>query len=316
MPPRPTRYFTKTAIDFNQQLQKLQARGLVVADEPRALRYLANISYYRLSGYWGSFLVPSTSQFQPGTTFDDILDRYQFDKQLRLLCLEAIERLEISFRTQIIYHITRYTGDNNWYEQPRFLKRSTPAEQAASTKLLSTIRGELDRAKSKTFIAEYYRFYDQPRNPPAWMVLELLSFGTLYNLFAQFVDTTPKLAIANHFNLALRVFDSWMQSINGVRNKCAHHDRLWDISMKPMLSNQRGHAGYWLTEPNVTAINTKIYYTLSIFNFLMVQVSQTSSFGRRVVALLREYDLIAPGLHQQHMGFPAGWDQEIMWLEP
>ena len=70
-PPRPLRHFTKQAIDFPQQLQ--QTRGLVVADEPRALRYLANISYYRLSGYWGSLLTS-------GTTLDDILHRYQFDK--------------------------------------------------------------------------------------------------------------------------------------------------------------------------------------------------------------------------------------------
>lgn len=94
----------------------------------------------------------------------------------------------------------------------------------------------MDRAKSKPFIAHYYRFYDLSCNPPAWMVLELLSFSTLHNLFSQFVDTRP--------NLALRVFDSGTQSINGVRNKRAHHDRLWDILMKPMLSNQRGHAGY------------------------------------------------------------------------
>lgn len=64
-----------------------------------------------------SLFPPSTANFQPSTTLDDILQRYQFDKQLRL---EAIERLEISFRTQIIYHITRcYTGDNNWFEQER-----------------------------------------------------------------------------------------------------------------------------------------------------------------------------------------------------
>ena len=177
------------------------------------------------------------------------------------------------------------------------------------------IRGELARAKGKTFIADYCRFYDQPRNPPAWMVLELLSFGTLHKLFELFVDAKPKLAIANHFNVALTVFDFWMHSINFVRNKCAHPDRLWDISMKSMLSNQRGHAGYWLTEPNVTAINTKVYFILSIFNFLMVQVSQTFSFGRKVVALLRKYDMITAGLHRQHMGFPAGWGKEIMWLE-
>ncbi|SMB80272.1 hypothetical protein SAMN00120144_3795 [Hymenobacter roseosalivarius DSM 11622] len=45
MPPRSIRHFTKPTIDFTQQLQKLQARGLVVADQSRPLRYLANISY-------------------------------------------------------------------------------------------------------------------------------------------------------------------------------------------------------------------------------------------------------------------------------
>lgn len=311
----PTRHFTKPAIDFTQQVYKLRARGLVIADEPRALRYLANISYYRLSGYWASFLLPGTSTFRPSATLDDILHLYQFDKQLRLLCLEAIERLEIALRTQIIYHFTHYTGDNNWYEQLRFFKRGTPLEQADSAKLLATIRQELARARGKTFIADYYRFYDQPRNPPAWMVLELLSFGTLLKLFDLFIDTKPKLAVANHFNLALTVFNSWMQSLNVVRNKCAHHDRLWDLAMKPMLANQRGHAGYWLTEPRVATINTKVYYTLSIFNFLMVQVSQTSSFGQKVRDLLREYDITALGYHQQHMGFPADWEKETMWLE-
>lgn len=313
--PAPIRRFTKPAIDFAQQLQKLRSRGLVIGDESRALRYLANISYYRLSGYWGRFLAPGTTTFQPGTKLDDILHIYQFDKQLRLLCLEAIERLEIAFRTQIIYHITHYTGDNNWYEKPRNFKRSTPAEQAASDKLLLTIRGELNRAKGKIFIADYYRFYDHPRNPPAWMVLELLSFGTLYKLFELFVDTKPKLAIANHFNLALTVFDSWMQGINVVRNKCAHHDRLWDISMKPLLATHRSHAGYWLDTPDVAAINTNMYYVLSIFNFLMVQVSQTSGFGQKVISLLREYKIIATGMHHANMGFPTTWEKETMWLE-
>lgn len=81
-------------------------------DEPRALRYLANISYYRLSGYWAVYLVSSTSQFRSNTTFDDIINLCRFDKKLRLLCLEAMEWPEIAFRTQIIYHFTHTTGDN------------------------------------------------------------------------------------------------------------------------------------------------------------------------------------------------------------
>jgi hypothetical protein len=82
--------------------------------------------------------------------------------------------------------------------------------------------------------------------------------------------------------------------------------------MKPILGTHRGHAGYWLMEPNVTVTSTKVYYTLFIFNFLMVQVSQTSGFGQRVLALLRGNDIIACSRHQRYMGFPAGWDKETM----
>ncbi|MDQ2773089.1 MAG: hypothetical protein M3Y54_21605 [Bacteroidota bacterium] len=59
-------HFTKPAFDFPQQLQKLQARSLDVADEPQALRYLATVSYYWLSGYWSSFLTAGTRYFEPG----------------------------------------------------------------------------------------------------------------------------------------------------------------------------------------------------------------------------------------------------------
>lgn len=51
LPPRPTRYSIKPAVDFTQPLQKLQDRGLVVAVEPWTLHYLANIGYLGFSGY-------------------------------------------------------------------------------------------------------------------------------------------------------------------------------------------------------------------------------------------------------------------------
>jgi abortive infection bacteriophage resistance protein len=311
--PQPLRRFTKPATDFTQQLAKLQARGLDVANSPRALRYLANISYYRLSGYWSTFFAPHTSHFRPGTTFDDVLRVYRFDKVLRLLCLDAIERLEIAFRTQLIYHITHYTGDNNWYEQLRHFKQNTPDELRAARKLIGGIYAELGHARKKHFIAEYYRRHDHPRNPPAWMTLEILSFGALYHLFDCFADTKPKLAIANHFHVSLKVFASWMNSLNAIRNTCAHHSRFWDLSMKPMLWLQHDQTGYWLRQFNAPAANTKPYYALSVLNFLMVQVSTRSRFGEKVLQLLREHRIDASNAHHQHMGFPVGWEQETMW---
>lgn len=86
--------FDKPAHTIDQQLELLCQRGLVIPDEGRARHYLANISYYRLSAYTRPFYVPreQTHRFLPGTTFDQVLALYIFDRELRILLLDAIER--------------------------------------------------------------------------------------------------------------------------------------------------------------------------------------------------------------------------------
>ncbi|MGI4736084.1 MAG: Abi family protein [Janthinobacterium lividum] len=323
------RVFTKRAITFAAQLQKLKDRGLLVTNDERALRYLANISYYRLSGYWATYLDAATGQFRAETTFDDIINLYRFDKKLRLLCLEAMERLEIAFRTQIIYHFTHAANDTNWYEQSAFFKQSIVLALGARTteaqdtqRLLDTIlgspgrsQGELTRAKDKEFIADYYRFYHTPANPPAWMALEVLSFGTLFNLFRLFADKSAKINVAKHFKLHLSVFESWMQSLNVVRNKCAHHERFWDLSIRPLITNQGDRSGLWLRQPSARTSTTKIYYVVSVLHFLLVQITPRASLCDKVFRLLNDHQLLAAQAHTRYMGFPADWQQETMWTQ-
>ena len=45
----------KPWLGFDEQLAKLQQRGLSVTDKAAALNYIERIGYYRLSGYWYSF---------------------------------------------------------------------------------------------------------------------------------------------------------------------------------------------------------------------------------------------------------------------
>lgn len=326
MPPpaplTPHLVFTKRPTDFATQLQKLKDHGLTVPDEDRALRYLKNISYYRLSGYWPANIDPVTNRFFVGATFDDIVRAYRFDKKLRVLCMEAIERLEIAFRTQIVQHCTHFTGDTNWYENPASFKSTNAYQQGNALKLIETIvghptrifpKGELERAKEKLFIADYYAMYHTPVNPPAWMALEVLSFGTLSKLFELFVDDTTRGQIAAHFQVALSVFESWIKSIGAIRNKFAHHERFWDLDMRSMNMNLVNPAPYWLKNPNSAASSTKVYYALSILNFLMVQVSPRSTFATKVSRIMREHRIIESNWHTQHMGFPVDWEKELMW---
>ena len=93
--------YTKPPLSINDQIDLLSNRGMKIPDPQRAIRYLSHISYFRLRGYWIPFETPDKGKdhrFKDGTTFDGVLNLYVFDRKFRLLMLEAIERVEISFR--------------------------------------------------------------------------------------------------------------------------------------------------------------------------------------------------------------------------
>lgn len=98
--------FAKPATTFDEQIDLLIGRGMEIPDRDRARHYLAHLNYYRLGAYWLPFEADhATHRFRPGTRFEDVVGLYVFDRELRLLVMDAIERLEVSVRTQWAYHL-------------------------------------------------------------------------------------------------------------------------------------------------------------------------------------------------------------------
>lgn len=107
--------FTKQALTIQEQVEQWVGRGLEVPNRTKAEHFLSVISYYRLSAYSLPFQLGSNDhRFRQGTTFDDILNLYSFDRELRLLVMDAIERLEVALRTQITNHMSVTYGPH-WY---------------------------------------------------------------------------------------------------------------------------------------------------------------------------------------------------------
>lgn len=84
--------YVKPALTFDQQADQLIRRGMV-GERDLMIRRLSCVNYYRLSGYWYPFRDGGDS-FKPGTSFDEVWNRYAFDRRLRLLAIDAIERIE------------------------------------------------------------------------------------------------------------------------------------------------------------------------------------------------------------------------------
>lgn len=95
--------FAKPPASIDQQIDLLVQRGMDVPDRQRAAHYLRHLNYYRLRGYWLPFesgiADNGDHRFQAGTMFEHVLERYVFDRELRLLVMDAIERIEVSVRT-------------------------------------------------------------------------------------------------------------------------------------------------------------------------------------------------------------------------
>jgi abortive infection bacteriophage resistance protein len=85
------------------------------------------VNYYRLSGYWYPFRNPDDT-FKAGTTFEAVWRRYVFDRRLRLLVMDAVERLEVAVRSQLAYHHAHQHGPFAYASEIASLPKLRPSE--------------------------------------------------------------------------------------------------------------------------------------------------------------------------------------------
>src|ERR1041384_4203577 len=95
--------FTKPALSLDEQLDLLAKRGLKIEDRAWAKGHLRRIGYYRLSAYGLPLQYNDPARlplhlFKPGSSFGLIIRLYEFDRHLRLMTFDAVERIEIAVR--------------------------------------------------------------------------------------------------------------------------------------------------------------------------------------------------------------------------
>ncbi|MBK7127794.1 MAG: Abi family protein [Crocinitomicaceae bacterium] len=297
--------FEKSAFTLDDQIDLLKERGMIISNDAKAKEYLSNISYYRLSAYWYTLLEnPKTDHlFIEGTTFETAIDTYIFDRKLRLIIFDELERIEIAMRTTLIYNYCLDYG-NNWYEDKALYR----GKDTYFYKFQTILIDEMDKT-SEVFIKHYRSKYTKPANPPAWMALELISFGQLSMLFKNLKNCNARKNVATHFGLDEHVFESWLDSLSYVRNTCAHHMRLWNrkIPRTPILPKNSKQP--WLRELPPPDRNNRIYISLCMIAYLLKSVSPGNSFALKVSNLLDKY----PKVPKQYMGFTNNWKSELLW---
>lgn len=273
-------------------------------DEPNAPHYLKNISYYRLKGYWWDLQIDDNHNLKPGTYFEDIVDRYNFDRHLKLILFDAIERIEIALRTKMIYHISCSYG-GLWYDDANLFNDKLLHQQ-----LLSVLQSEFDRSQ-EIFIKDHRRRLANEQ-ADAWKILEVASMGTLSKIYKNIKHQLPeKSIIAQEMGLNLHTeLSSWLEAITYARNIIAHHSRLWSRSMvkKPTerINNPRSD---WFSHNLLPVQSKKPFLIISTMLYLCNQVTP----GHQIKVKLLELFNNNPNVPIYKLGFLNNWNTQPIW---
>lgn len=300
--------FTKPPLSVEEQLTLWQGRGLRVPDGQRALRYLSVISYYRLSAYSLPLQIPGDGHnFIPDVEFDDILDLYVFDRKLRLLLLDAIERIEVAFRARMTQVLGEHHGSHAYLDPQIFDNRYN------HDWLLKQVEEKCRQRQAETFIKHYRNKYKEPKLPPIWMVLEILTFKEVSVLFSELKLKEDKKAISEFWALPDAVLRSWFRALSDLRNTCAHHSRTWnrEFGSRPLVPKKAPKLWPDLLPLAKTGIDPtrRLYYFLVVIEYLLRRINPGSSWHQRLSALLEEH----PNVSREHMGIPEDWREERFW---
>ncbi len=292
---------------------------MIITDTAKTDEYLARIGYYRLSAYWYGFRViepdgQAGDEFKLGTEFHSVVELYVFDKRLRLLMLDALERIEIVLRTDVALQLGAKAPFA--HRDPAYLDRGfTRMNQGYRQSRHQAWIDRLNRleADSKEEFAKHFRTKYAGSDFPIWIAVEMFEFGALSILLSGLAYADRRTIAARYGVTDAQMFTSWVRTLTGVRNVCAHHARLWN---KPLVDQPRLPAPGALPLLDHLRANrqaqTRLYAAAAIAAFLLKTINPSSSWRDRFKALMADFPT-NPHVTPQGSGLPAGWEQLPLW---
>ena len=286
-----TKYFKS----IQEQIDILKSRGLTIQDEKRAADFLYKNNYYRISGY--SLTLRNHDRFSPTATFQNIIDIYEFDQQLRHILLKYIEIIEINVKSVYAYEFSKIYTPVGYLDSSNFTDDKTYNNIIQKAEKMKKSRLEHE-AYLKHFVKELHE------DIPLWAFVDLLTISDISFLY-KISKKSIKTAVANAMGLKKKsdvILEDFLHRLTIIRNLCAHGSRLFNrlFEQKPKLS--KTEKSLLFVKPDGTIDNSHLYGFILIIRRLLKK-SDFSKMKTEIIDLCDRY----PFVNMKYYGFRSDW---------
>ena len=284
----------QASMNIDEQIENLIEKGLVIDDIEYAKQFLNDVSYFRLIKAYSLNLKAKNGNYLDGVKFQDIVDLYLFNSNLRQALLTYIEKVEIILRCRLSnyfcssYGVLGYEDINNFSVSVDVFQTFTDEMQK-----------EISRNSKSPFVRNFHENYVDGKIP-YYALVELLSFGTLSKFFKN-MKNKDKKAVARLFGVGYTYFESWIENFAYVRNICAHYGRLYNtkLAKTPQLYKQYVEKGIK---------NYRLFATLLSLKHVLPNDKHWNDLVQTIDMLLCKY----PSVNTNLIGFPSDWKDYLL----
>lgn len=318
--------YSKPYLSYADQVSLLRSRGLVITQPRHAEDHLARIGYYRLKDYLhplrqsqqvvladGTRETVILEDFRTGSTFEQAVNLYIFDKKLKMLLSDAIERIEVALRVDVAHTLGR--RDAFAHRQTMYLdpKRSIAIQGGGATKH-GVWLSRADEAENRCR-ADWYNSYKRQYTPPLpiWMAVETWDFGTLSYLL-DIAHPVDRKSIAARYKLNdPELLSSWIRTLSYVRNMCAHHSRMWNHPLVNSPKLPKGNDAIAVAHiGKYTNTKFRIYAACAVTQYFLNQICPNSGWKDRLKLHWNTFPA-ASGISPVDAGFMPTWRNLGLW---
>ncbi len=293
----------KTAKTFQDQLEILRSRGMFIDDKTEALEILKRVNYYRLTVYALQF--SNNNHYTSSISFTKMYKIYEFDEKLRSLLMSIIEIVEIRLKTYTAYYLAHKYGplcynDIAIYENPLLYSGSNKlvnGKEKHTNGLKDNIYYSLKSKQSELFV----KHYSQTKHGvfPIWVIVEVFSFGMICKMYQNLFPYDRKQISSECFNVHDKFLYNWLNTLNRLRNMCAHYSRIYNNTISPRPKVPNIYASYCIDDVHV-------FSSILVLKTLISNSDAWESFKIDLTNLIKDY---CTSIDLKLIGFPDNWEE-------